>query len=86
MSKKQTLKAIHNGSKGDKKGWIGLIPDEATYQKLKSGEIEWPEHIEKQMSEVKIPLSLFLRLAALDLYLDELNEAKEKQKLEELGV
>ena len=83
---KNTLKAIHNGAKGDKKGWIGLIEDEATYQKLKSGELEWPEHIEKNMTHVKIPLELFLRFAALDLYLDELNEAKEKEAREELGL
>ena len=86
MSKKHTLKAIHNGKVGDKKGWIGLIEDEAMYQKLKSGELEWPEHVEKKMTHVKIPLELFLRFAALDLFVDELNEAKDKQTREELGV
>lgn len=86
MSKKQTLKAIHNGAKGDKKGWIGLIEDEATYQKFKNNEIEWPEHIEKNMTHVRIPLSLFLRLGALDIYLDELNEAEEQAALDALNL
>lgn len=82
MSKKQLLKAIYARSNG----FVGSIPDEETYTKLKNGEIDWKEHVKNQMVAVVIPKEVFYRLMALDIYLDELNEAEEKAALDALNL
>lgn len=86
MSKKKTLKAIHNGVRGGQQGWTGLIPDEEAYEQLKNLETDWPEHVKKQMTTIRIPRALFYRLLALDMYLDKLNEAEEKAALDALNL
>ncbi|MBR5862179.1 MAG: hypothetical protein IKZ08_02515 [Bacteroidales bacterium] len=66
MKKQHKITAIHNREGGAKGGWIGIIPDEDTYQKLKAGEVAWKESQLRRMSDVKIPADLFFRLMAMD--------------------
>lgn len=82
MSKKQLLKAMYARSHG----FVGSIPDEEAYEQLKNLETDWPEHVKKQMTTIRIPRALFYRLLALDMYLDKLNEAEEQAALDALNL
>lgn len=66
MKKHQKLALIHNDGRGEKSGWIGVVPDEETYEKLKAGEVDWkPEH-KSRIKEIRIPTELFFRLMVMD--------------------
>ena len=80
---KNALKAIHSGRS---KVWAGLISDEEMYKKLKNNETDWKEHIKDKIETIIIPKDLFYRLMALDIYLDELNEAEEQTALDALNL
>lgn len=55
------VKAIH-----DRSGFIGQITDEAAYEGVKSGALDWKPHIKAKMDSVQIPVDLFYRLMELD--------------------
>ena len=55
---------IHDG-----KSFTGHIEDEATYEKVKSGELSW-KHSEN-ITHYKIPAEVFKRLLVLDKWVDE---------------
>lgn len=66
MKKHQKLSLIHNGKYGDLGGFIGLIPDEETYEKLKAGEVDWKAGNKARMKEIRLPVELFYRLMIMD--------------------
>ena len=55
------VKAIH-----DRTGFIGQITDEAAYEGVKAGTLDWKPHVKAKMESIQIPASLFYRLMELD--------------------
>lgn len=55
------VKAIH-----DRTGFIGQITDDAAYEGVKAGTLDWKPHVKAKMDSVQIPVSLFYRLMELD--------------------
>jgi hypothetical protein len=55
------VKAIH-----DRTGFIGQISDEADYEGVKAGTLDWKPHVKAKMESIQIPVSLFYRLMELD--------------------
>lgn len=55
------VKAIH-----DRSGFIGQIINEAAYEGVKSGALDWKPHVKAKMDSVQIPAALFYRLMELD--------------------
>jgi hypothetical protein len=45
----------------------GLVPDIATYEKLKRGEVDWKPNTKAALKTVEIPFELFTRLMELDI-------------------
>ncbi len=66
MKKQHKLAVIHNREHGELGGWVGVIPDEETYEKLKAGEVDWKAEHKPRMKEIKIPTELFFRLMVMD--------------------
>jgi hypothetical protein len=44
----------------------GIVTSMTEYEKLKNGEVDWPENVAGNMDRVTIPYGLFKRLMALD--------------------
>lgn len=63
MKKHQKLSLIHSRESG---GWIGVVPDEETYEKLKTGTVDWKPEQKSRIKEIKIPTELFYRLMVMD--------------------
>lgn len=55
------VKAVH-----DRTGFIGQITDEAAYDGVKAGTLDWKPHVKAKMECIQIPVSLFYRLMELD--------------------
>lgn len=55
------VKAIH-----DRTGFVGQITDEAAYEGVKTGALDWKPHVKAKMESIQIPVSLFYRLMELD--------------------
>lgn len=55
------VKAVH-----DRTGFIGQITDEAAYEGVKAGTLDWKPHVKAKMESIQIPVSLFYRLMELD--------------------
>ena len=55
------VKAVH-----DRTGFIGQITDEAAYEGVKTGTLDWKPHVKANMESIQIPASLFYRLMELD--------------------
>lgn len=66
MKKHHKLELIHNGKSAEKSGWIGVIPDEETYEKLKAGAVDWKPEQKARIKEIKLPVELFYRLMVMD--------------------
>ena len=47
-------------------GFIGQITDEAAYEGVKAGTLDWKPHVKAKMESIQIPVSLFYRLMELD--------------------
>lgn len=81
MKKQHKIRAVHNGKSGEKSGFIGLIPDEETYQKVKNGEADWKSNVKPRMTNIQIPKELFYRLMTLDIGVMEDESESPIQKL-----
>lgn len=55
------VKAIH-----DRSGFVGQITDEAAYEGVKAGTLDWKPHVKAKMESIQIPVDLFYRLMELD--------------------
>jgi hypothetical protein len=55
------VKAIHVRT-----GFVGQITDEAAYEGVKTGTLDWKPHVKAKMESIQIPVSLFYRLMELD--------------------
>ena len=66
MKKHQKLSLIHNGKYGEHGGFVGLIPDEETYEKLKAGEVDWKAPNKARMKQIQLPVEIFYRLMVMD--------------------
>lgn len=47
------VKAVH-----DRTGFIGQITDEAAYEGVKTGTLDWKPHVKAKMESIQIPVSL----------------------------
>lgn len=61
MKARQSIKLKHNS---DRPGLHGLIEDEATYEGVKEGRLNWEKT--KRITHYVIPQSVFIRLLELD--------------------
>ena len=61
MKARQSIKLKHNS---DRPGLHGLIEDEATYEGVKEGRLNWEKT--KRITHYVIPQSVFMRLLELD--------------------
>lgn len=62
MGRKFRVTAIHERDRG----FIGVIEDEAVYEGVKAGVLNWKPHIKAKLESIQIPAALFYRLMELD--------------------
>ena len=48
------------------KCFTGHIEDEAMYERVKNGEVDWKPHLKSQIGYYRIPATVFERLLELD--------------------
>lgn len=60
---KNKLKTTHSNYHN---GFVGTIPDEATYEGVKWGRMDWKPHVKDKMTAVTIPIEVFYRLIEMD--------------------
>lgn len=75
------MKAKHNRMRGAEAGWIGTIPDKATYDAVRFGDSDWKEHIKAKMTAIQIPVDIFYELVRIhNEYEYAIEKAKEENK------
>lgn len=50
----------------DRGGYRGHMEDEATYNRVRNGEVDWKPHIKAKIEHYTVPANVFERLLALD--------------------
>lgn len=73
------LKVKHNRMRGSESGFVGIIPDKDTFERVSVGELTWKETVHHKMKSVQVPKDLFYELVRIYNEYMDMKEAEENE-------